>query len=118
MMSAIWTLGFLGLVGIRLNLVNSAVAVFVLGLVADYGIFLVVALRQSNGAGSEELLRTCGAIVISALTTMCGMGALIFARHPALHTIGATALLGVGGGLIAVFTVIPPLITPRYRARG
>ena len=109
LVSLLWTLGWLGWLDIRLNLMNSAVAVFIFGLTVDYGIFLTLAMRRSNQADAENLLRTCGAISISALTTLCGMGALVFARHPALHSIGATALLGIGSGLIAVFTIIPLL---------
>jgi biotin transporter BioY len=35
------------------------------------------------------------------------MGALIFAGHPALHSIGVTALLGIGSGFVSVFVIIP-----------
>ena len=104
LVGAWWTLGLLGLLAVPLNVANSAVAVFVLGLVADYAIFLTLAIRS---AADEALRRTCGAVAISALTTLCGMGVLVVARHPALHAIGATAVLGVACGLAAVLTIVP-----------
>ncbi len=107
--SMLWTLGCLGWLGVRLNLMNSVVAVFVFALVVDYGIFLTMSLRGPPGADREHVPQTCGAILISALTTMCGMGALVFARHPALHSIGVTAILAIGSGLLAVFTIVPLL---------
>jgi len=111
-LSVFWTSGFLGLLGIHLNMMNSAVAVFILGLIVDYSIFLALAIDKSAQAQDEHVLRTCGAITISALTTLCGMGALVVARHPALHSIGATALVGIGSGLIAVFVVVPLFVRP------
>ncbi|MFQ5590451.1 MAG: MMPL family transporter, partial [Phycisphaerae bacterium] len=77
--------------------------------IVDYSVFLTMAMRASGRVLSQHLLQTCGAITISALTTLGGMGALLFAKHPALHTIGATAFLGIGSGLVAVFTIIPLL---------
>ncbi|MGB2985531.1 MAG: MMPL family transporter [Phycisphaerae bacterium] len=105
--SLLWTFGLMGWVGIRLNLMNSAVVVFIFGLVVDYSIFMTMAMRARAGEDSDHVQRTCGAIVISASTTLCGMGALLFARHPALHTIGATAFLGIGSGLVAVLVIVP-----------
>ena len=113
LLSVFWTTGFLGLLGIQLNMVNSAVAVFILGLIVDYSIFLTLAINQSDRDQDEHVLRTCAAITISALTTLCGMGALVVARHPALHAIGATALLGLSFGVIAVFTLVPLIVRPR-----
>ncbi len=107
--SLLWTFGLMGWLDIRLNLMNSVVAVFIFGLIVDYSIFMTLAMRASRGAYGKHVQQTCGAITISALTTLCGMGALLFARHPALHTIGATAFLGICTGLLAVFTIIPLL---------
>ncbi len=107
--SLLWTFGLMGWLDIRLNIMNSVVAVFIFGLIVDYSIFLTMAMHTSGGVDSQHLLRTCGAITISAGTTLCGMGALLFAGHPALHSIGATASVGIGSGLIAVFTIIPLL---------
>ncbi|UCE58691.1 MAG: MMPL family transporter [Phycisphaerales bacterium] len=111
-LSVFWTVGFLGSLGIQLNMMNSAVAVFILGLIVDYSIFLTLAINDANRVRDEHVVRTCGAITISALTTLCGMGALVVARHPALHAIGATALLGLGSGIVSVFILIPLIVRP------
>jgi predicted RND superfamily exporter protein len=116
--SLLWTFGAMGWLDIRLNMMNSAVAVFIFGLIVDYSIFLTLAMQGCGSERDEHLLRTCGAITVSALTTLCGMGALLFAGHPALHTIGATAFLGIGSGLVAVFTVIPLLNSSPRGSQG
>ena len=105
--SLLWTFGLLGLLGIHLNMINGVVVVFIFGLIVDYGIFLSLALRREDDPDHEHLMRTCGAITISALTTLCGLGALLFANHPALSSIGVTALVGISSGLLAVLTIVP-----------
>ena len=110
LISLFWTFGIMGYGNIPINIINSIIAVFVLGLVIDYCIFLSSGLRQEQSDKPNHFLnRTGGAISISAMTTMIGLGVLIFASHPALHSLGVTCFLGVGIGLLAVLFIIPSL---------
>lgn len=102
-----WTFGIMGWLGMRINLMNSLIVVFVFGVVVDYSLLLVTALRRAARADDPFLVRTSVSITVSAVTTQIGLGVLIVARHPALHSIGLTSLLGIGSGLLAVFTIIP-----------
>jgi len=106
-LSLFWTFGIMGWFGIKINIINCIFSVFVFGLVVDYCIFLVSSFDLHQTEGDGHLARTSGAITISALTTMFGLGALVLAKHPALHSLGLTALLGIGSGLIAVLLIIP-----------
>ncbi len=105
--SLFWTFGIMGWLGIKINIINSLVSVFIFGLVVDYCIFLVSGFSLGGKERERYLLRSGSAITISALTTMFGLGALILARHPALFSLGVTALLGIAGGLMAVLLIIP-----------
>ncbi|HUT25858.1 MAG TPA: MMPL family transporter [Sumerlaeia bacterium] len=107
LLSLLWTFGAMGWLGLRINLMNSIVCIFIFGLVIDYSIFLFSAARTAESASDEHLGRTGGAVAISALTTLIGFGSLTLAGHPALHSIGATALLGIAGGWIAVLLIVP-----------
>ena len=49
------------------------------------------------------------AVMVSGLTTMAGFGALILARHPAMHSIGIAVMLGIGAAIPATLFVIPTL---------
>lgn len=110
--SLLWTFGSMGLLGIKMNIMNSVVVIFIFGLVVDYCIFLQSAWQNSTSESDPHLSHTCGAISISALTTICGLGSLLFANHPALHSIGITAFLGIISGIISVLLIIP-LISSR-----
>ena len=109
LLSLLWTFGIMGLAGIKLNIMNSIIVIFIFGLVIDYAIFLQSAWRDSNSPEADHLSLTCGAIIISATTTLCGLGSLLFANHPALHAIGLTAFLGICCGLAAVMLLVPLL---------
>ena len=102
-----WTFGIMGWMGLRVNLMNSLIVVFVFGVVVDYSLFLVTALRHAADLNDPHLAHSCVGLTVSATTTMIGLGVLVMAQHPALHSIGLTSLLGIGTGLLAVFTIIP-----------
>jgi predicted RND superfamily exporter protein len=91
---------------------NCIIGIFIFGLVIDYSIFLTAAWQKASGTDDRHLARSSGAVTISALTTIAGLGALVMARHPALHSLGLTALLGISAGLISVLLIIP-LFRPR-----
>jgi predicted exporter len=97
-------LGAMGLFHLPLNLFNALAAVLVVGLTVDFGIFMASPLSERGGA------RVRTAVAVCALTTLTGFGALVLARHPALHAIGQTVLLGIGSGVVAAVLVIPALL--------
>ena len=104
-----WTFGIMGWFGIKINIMNCIVVIFIFGLVIDYCIFLVSACEKQFEEKAEYIIIASGAITISAITTMFGLGALVLAKHPALHSLGLTALLGISSGLLAVILIIPPV---------
>jgi predicted exporter len=109
-LSAFWTFGFMGWLGVSINLMNSIVTIFIMGLVVDYSIFLYHAWEGHGAASHSGRLASSGAAVaISAMTTLAGFGALALASHPVLHSIGFTALLGISTGWLAVTLAFPLL---------
>jgi uncharacterized protein len=106
-LSLFWTFSIMGWFDIKINIINCLIAVFIFGLVIDYCIFLVYASENANGSG--YILNTGSAVSVSAVTTIIGLGALILARHPALSSIGFTALIAISSGLVCVLMLIPVL---------
>jgi len=93
----------LPLLDVVLNLYSVAAMFLVLGLGVDYGIFMAL------GHEKQEELGTRRAVLVSGLSTLAGFGALILARHPALHSIGLTVLIGIAAALPAALFVAPAL---------
>ena len=52
---------------------------------------------------------TLTAVTLSALTTLIGAGALLFARHPLLFSVGLTMVTGVLAGYVSSMLVLPSL---------
>ena len=96
-------IGVLGLLGTGLNLFNVVSIPLILGLGADYGIFMVNDLSRPEKSNSRR------AVLVSGLTTLAGFGGLSLASHPSLHAIGVTVLLGIGAALPAALLLLPRL---------
>ena len=96
-------LGIMGLLGIEFNLFNIVATILIIGLCVDYGIFMTCRLTEGSNHDADR------AVLVSGLTTLVGFGSLAFARHPSMHSIGITVLIGIGTGIPAALLVIPAL---------
>ena len=115
----IWILGIMGLTGIEFNIINIMVSTFIFGLGDDYSIFTMDGLLQEYKAGKKNLASIRTSIFLSAVTTIAGLGVLIFAQHPALRSIAAISIIGILCVFIMSQTIEPflfrMLITNRVR---
>jgi SAM-dependent methyltransferase len=103
-----WTLGSLGLLGLPVDMSNFIFVVFVVGVGGDYSLFLVLAELEPLRGHQQRAASTGGAVTICAFTTLLGVGVLVLARHPALFSVGLTALLGISFSLLATLFLVPP----------
>ena len=91
----IWILGIMALVGIEFNIVNVMISTFIFGLGDDYSIFTMDGLLTEYRSGKKNLPSIRTSILLSALTTISGLGVLIFAEHPALRSIAVISIIGI-----------------------
>ena len=91
----IWILGIMALFKIEFNIVNVMVSTFIFGLGDDYSIFTMDGLQQQHKTGRKNLSSVRLSILISAITTIIGLGVLLFAKHPALQSIALIAITGI-----------------------
>jgi predicted exporter len=96
-------LGMIAALDLSLNAPSVISAMVVVGLCIDYGIFMVYECHLRLEAGTQT------AVTLSALTTLIGAGALLFARHPLLFSIGLTMVTGVLAGYVSSMLVLPSL---------
>ena len=110
----------LKLTGLPLNLFNILAFPLVLGVGVDYGIYIVVAVRQAaleSGAGQRRTLASIvKPVLLSGLTTIAGFGSLGLANHPALASLGLVCALGVACCLFStLFLILPAYLWRGYR---
>ena len=101
------TLGFMGITGIRFNIFNIIVSSFIFGLGVDYSILMMRGLLYEYKYGSSEISSYKSSIILSASTTLFGVGALFFARHPALNSIAMISVFGIVSVVFVTFTIQP-----------
>lgn len=105
----IWILGIMDICDIRFNIVNVILATFIFGQGDDYTIFMTDGLINEYAYRKKLLPAYKNSIIISALIMFIGMGSLIIARHPALHSLAEVTVVGM---IIVVLMawIIPPLV--------
>ena len=114
-LSWIWIIAIMQLVGIQFNIVNIILATFIFGQGDDYTIFIVEGLVYEHKTGKPILPQYRQSIILSAAIMLIGIGILVFAQHPAMHSLGAVTLIGMTITLIMA-TTIPPILYRWYIA--
>ncbi|MBO7562221.1 MAG: MMPL family transporter [Bacteroidales bacterium] len=107
--SWIWITGIMGIFGVSFNIVNIILATFIFGLGDDYTIFMVEGLQYEHTFKKPLLSSYKTGVTLSALTMFVGVGAMVFAKHPALHSLGAVAVIGMLC-VVALAFVLPPIL--------
>jgi uncharacterized protein len=107
MISWLWTIGIMGLLGITFNIFNIIISTFILGLGVDYSIFVMNGLLKNYKFGSKSLVPYKLSVLLSALTTIIALGVLIFARHPALKSIAVVSIVGIVSVIVITYTLLP-----------
>lgn len=103
------TTGLMGLFGLEFNIFSAIVCTLVFGHGVDFSIFMTAALQQQYSTGKDELQTYRTSILLAVLTTVLAIGALIFAKHPALLSIASVSLIGVFAAVIITFVFYPML---------
>lgn len=103
----IWILGIASIFDIPFNFINIIVATFIFGLGDDFSIFTTDGLIQQARTGVNTLKSTQSGIILSGIATIIGTGVLIFAKHPAIHSIGAISVIGIGSIMLITLYVQP-----------
>lgn len=104
-----WTivLAVMDVFNFSFNIFNIMICTFIFGLGVDYSIFMTKALRKKYEFGTDELSTFRSSIILSVITTLLGIGVLIFAKHPALKSIALVSILGIFSAAFVSFVLQP-----------
>lgn len=108
-MAVSWVIitGIMGMLGVQFNIVNIILSTFIFGMGDDFSIFIMEGLLYRYKTGKKLLDPHKTAIFFSAFTMVVGIGALVFARHPALHSIAVITILGMVAVVLVAYTAEP-----------
>ncbi len=107
--SWIWILGIMTVMDIHFNVVNIILATFIFGQGDDYTIFMTEGCQYEYAYRRKVLSSYKSSIIVSALIMFIGIGALIFAKHPALHSLAQITIIGMFTVVMMAY-LFPPLI--------
>jgi len=107
--SWLWILGIMDIIGMQFNIVNIILATFLFGQGDDYTIFVLEGALYERRTGKKMLPQYRQSILLSALIMLIGIGVLLIARHPAMHSLGAVTMIGMTC-VVFMAWVLPPAL--------
>ena len=107
--SWLWILGIMAIGCMEFNIVNIILATFIFGQGDDYTIFMAEGAMYEYAYRRKMLASYKHSIIISALIMFIGIGTLIIAKHPALHSLAEVTIAGMFSVVLMAY-VFPPLI--------
>jgi len=111
-------LGVMAMLGLNFNLINIVISSFIFGIGVDYSIFIMEGLLSDVKKYDPKLLmyhKT--AIFLSAVVLIISISSLIFARHPALSSIGVSTLIGMTSTILTAYSLLPFLFKLLMKTR-
>lgn len=108
---SLWTIGIMGLAGVRFNLANLVILPLILGIGVVNGIHIIHRYREEPDKSVPVLAKSTGqAVILSSLTTMIGFGSMMVADHQGIFSLGLVLTIGVGSCLVASVTIVPAIL--------
>jgi hypothetical protein len=105
----LWTLGFMGLLGIPFNPANIISFTLLIGIGVSNGVHIMN--RFTEEKNPSVLGKSTGkAVLVSALTTAAGFGSLMLAEHAGIASLGQVMALGTTMCMLASLTVLPAVL--------
>jgi 1-acyl-sn-glycerol-3-phosphate acyltransferase len=116
-LTGVVTAGIMGIFGIEFNIFSTIVCTLIFGHGVDFSIFMTSAMQKEYTNGKNEMAIYRTSIILAALTTILGVGALIFAGHPSLKSISSVSLIGVFAAIVMIFVFYPVLFRGFFFSR-
>ncbi len=105
----IWILGLMNIFDMKFNIVNIILATFIFGQGDDYTIFVTEGMMYEYTYRKKMLASYKNSVCLSATIMFIGIGCLIFAKHPAMHSLGEVTIVGMFSVVLMAY-LFPPLL--------
>jgi len=109
-MGSLWTVGIMERAGVSFNLANSLFLPLILGAGVEYGIVILSRWREGSMLPGHLPLSTGKGVVLAALSTTVGFGALMVSQHRGIFSLGFVAWSGSLCVLLAAVVLLPAML--------
>ncbi len=115
----IWMVGFMGLTGVQITLLNVMAIPLILGIGMDDGVHIIHRFKLEGPGRIPTIFSSTGkAIIITSLTTMLSFGSLVFATYRGFGSLGLALFIGVGMCLLTSLIILPSVIPLFFRKQA
>ncbi len=109
-LGTVWTIGIMGLAGVQFNLANSMFMPLVVGAGVEYGVIILQRWREGNMVPGHLPMSTGKGVIVAALSTTIGFGALMISHHRGIFSLGFVAWEGSLCVLLPAIIVLPAIL--------
>jgi predicted RND superfamily exporter protein len=117
----IWMAGGMVAVNTPMNFINIFVTTMIIGIGVDYGVHVLHRFQEVQDLPREQfekgIVETGKAVVAASVSTVFGFGSMIFSSYPGLVSTGKVAILGAISTCLVAITLLPAVLSWRYRRR-
>lgn len=113
----IMTLGFMGLLGIPIDMATTVIGAMIVGMGIDYGVHVTNRYYEERARGrpleeaaEEAIAETGKALLGAALTTIAGFAALGLSVLPSLQRLSVTLIMGLSLAAVNAVVITPAVI--------
>ncbi|MCD8292280.1 MAG: MMPL family transporter [Prevotellaceae bacterium] len=106
LLSWLIVLGAMDIFGLKFNLINIIISTFIFGIGVDYSIFVMNGLT-GYGKDARLLGYHKTAIFFSAVTLVVTVSSMLFAKHPAILSVGFSTLVGLVSAVVLSYVAQP-----------
>jgi len=110
LVGTLWTVGIMGWAGIDFNLANGIFMPLVVGAGVEYGVIILNRWREGSMLPGHLPFSTGKGVILAALTTTVGFGALMISHHQGIFSLGFIAWAGSLCVLVAAIILIPAIL--------
>jgi len=109
-LGGLWTVGMMGLANIQFNLANSVFMPLVVGAGVEYAVIILSRWREGRMIPGHIPVSTAKGVILAALTTTVGFGALMISHHRGIFSLGFVAWAGSLCVLLSALIILPAIL--------
>jgi hypothetical protein len=109
-LGSLWTIGIMGMADIQFNLANSTFMPLVVGAGVEYAVVIISRWMEGRMSPGHLPLSTGKGVILAALTTTLGFGALMISHHRGIFSLGFISWTGSLCVLLSAIIIIPAIL--------
>ena len=120
----IWTLGFMGYLGVPFTSLSTGLIALVLGIGIDFSIHLVNSTRNYLAEGKsiqKAIMQTMsysgGALLLTSVTTFIGFFSLVLAGLLGIQRLGISLALSIVAVFLVTIIMVPSILSLQYKKK-